>query len=86
MREHPLDPLIFRSVIFNLIRGLSWGGCLGGRGASTMGWSPQERLIVSLRVSHENRNIQVKWENVHLLHRDECRCPKTERPRGGLSD
>jgi hypothetical protein len=50
--EHPPAPLFFRSVIFNLIRDYrNKGDDESGGGGSTMGWSTQERLIVSIRVS-----------------------------------
>jgi hypothetical protein len=47
--DHPLAPFFIRRIIFNLLGVLSqYGGCLGGGGGSTMCWSPQERLLVSL--------------------------------------
>jgi hypothetical protein len=52
--EHPLDPLFFRSIIFNLIRSYRNRGDAQAAGAEAR-WakSPQERLIVSMRVSPE---------------------------------
>jgi hypothetical protein len=58
--EHPLDPLFFRSIIFNLIRGYRNMGDAQVAGAEARCLkSPQERLIVSMRVSHENLNNQI---------------------------
>jgi hypothetical protein len=49
--EHPLDPLFFGVFFFNLISGYRNRGCPSGGGGNTVCWSPQERLIVFMRVS-----------------------------------
>ena len=50
--KHHLYPLFFRIIIFNIIRCFrNRGDDESGGGGSTTGWSPQERLIVSMRVS-----------------------------------
>jgi len=54
--EHPLDPPPFLEYYFQPYQGLSqYRGCPSGGGGSTIGWSPKERLIASLRISTKRK-------------------------------
>jgi hypothetical protein len=55
----PLPPLLLRFFI-NLLMIIALLGDARAAGAEARGAkSPKERLIVSLRISYENRNIQI---------------------------
>jgi hypothetical protein len=65
----PLIPSFLKSI-FQPSRGvIAIGGGLNGGGGSTMGWSPQERLIVSLRIS--TKPISAITTRLDALHASE---------------